>query len=218
MKIAILGSGNVGKALATGLDSLNHEVYVGTRDVAETLARDEIKDWVSTHPTIRVTSFADAAAAAELVINAISGHSTISVLQSVGGDNLNHKVLIDISNPLDFTNGMPPQLFVKDTDSLAEMIQREFPSAKVVKTLNTVNSASMIPALTPGKPEFTVFLSGNDDSAKATVTDILRSFGHTDIIDLGGIITARTTEMALPLWMSVAGKLDSWGINFKIVR
>ena len=218
MKIAILGSGNVGKALATGLDSLNHEVYVGTRDVAETLTRDEIKDWASSHPTIRVTSFADAVAAAELVINAISGHSTISVLQSVGADNLSHKVLIDISNPLDFSNGMPPQLFVKDTDSLAEMIQREYPNAKVVKTLNTVNSASMIPALTPGKPEFTVFLSGDDPHAKSTVTEILRSFGHTDIIDLGGIITARTTEMALPLWMSIAGKLDSWGINFKIVR
>ncbi len=218
MKIAILGSGNVGKALATGLDSLNHEVYVGTRDVAETLTRDEIKDWASSHPTIRVTSFADAVAAAELVINAISGHSTISVLQSVGADNLSHKVLIDISNPLDFSNGMPPQLFVKDTDSLAEMIQREYPNAKVVKTLNTVNSASMIPALTPGKPEFTVFLSGDDPDAKSTVTEILRSFGHTDIIDLGGIITARTTEMALPLWMSIAGKLDSWGINFKIVR
>ncbi len=218
MKIAILGSGNVGKALATGLDSLNHEVYVGTRDVAETLAREEIKDWVSTHPTIRVMSFTEAAAASELVVNAVSGHSTISVLQSVGSENLNHKVLIDISNPVDFSHGMPPQLFVKDTDSLAEMIQREFPHAKVVKTLNTVNSASMIPAMTPGKPEFTVFLSGDDSEAKTTVTEILRSFGHTDIIDLGGIITARTTEMALPLWMSIAGNLESWGVNFKIVR
>lgn len=218
MKIAILGSGNVGKALATGLDSLNHEVYVGTRAVAETLARDEIKDWVDTHPTIRVVTFEDAAAASELIINAISGHSTISVLQSVGAENLNYKVLIDISNPLDFSNGMPPQLFVKDTDSLGEMIQREFPHAKVVKTLNTVNSASMIPAKTPGKPEFTVFISGNDGEAKLTVTELLRSFGHTDIIDLGGIATARTTEMALPLWMSVASKLETWGANFKIVR
>jgi len=218
MKIAILGSGNVGKTLATGLDSLNHEVYVGTRDVSETISRDGIKDWAQTHPTIRVVSFAEAAAAGELIINAISGHSTLAVLQSVGSENLDHKVLIDISNPLDFSHGMPPQLFVKDTDSLAEMIQREFPQVKVVKTLNTVNSASMIPAATPGKPEFTVFLSGDDSEAKSAVTEILRSFGHTDILDLGGIITARTTEMALPLWMSVAGKLDSWGINFKIVR
>jgi len=110
MKIAILGSGNVGKALAAGLDSLNHEVYVGTRDVSETLSRDEIKDWVNTHPTIRVTSFIEAAAAGELIINAISGHSTLSVLKSVGSENLDHKILIDISNPLDFSNGMPPQL------------------------------------------------------------------------------------------------------------
>lgn len=218
MKIAILGSGNVGKALAAGLDSLNHEVYVGTRDVAETLTRDEIKDWVTTHPTIRVVTFQEAAASGELIINAISGHSTISVLKSVGAESLDHKVMIDISNPLDFSNGMPPQLFVKDTDSLAEMIQREFPLSKVVKTLNTVNSASMIPAMTPGKPEFTVFLSGDDVAAKSTVADILRSFGHTDIIDLGGIITARTTEMALPLWLSISGKLESWGINFKVVR
>ena len=218
MKIAVLGTGSVGQAVAGRLLELGHDVVVGTRDPEATRSRGEsFGTWLAAHPDAGLTTFAEAAASAELVVNATSGPGALTALESAGADNLAGKVVIDISNPLDFSAGFPPTLFVKDTDSLAEQIQRTFPHAHVVKTLNTLTAALMVNPQDLGE-ESSVFVSGNDEAAKATVTELLRSFGHTDVIDLGDISTARGPEMLLPVWLRLMGALGTATFNFKIVR
>jgi predicted dinucleotide-binding enzyme len=216
----------VGQALAGRLAGLGHAVTVGTRDVAATLARttpDTVgnppyRGWAEAHPAIVLAAFAEAAAGAELVVLATSGTVSIPALAAAGADNLAGKVVVDISNPLDHSNGFPPTLLVKDTDSLGEQIQAAFPQAKVVKTLNTMTAALMVdPGLLAGG-DHSVFVSGNDADAKKTVTELLASFGHTDIIDLGDITTARGSEMVLPLWLRLMGALGNHMFNFKVVR
>ncbi len=225
MKFAVLGTGSVGRAIASRLDELGHDATIGTRDPQSTLARTETDgmgnppyaEWAAQHTDIRLSSFADAAAGAEVVVNATSGGLSLEVLALAGADNLAGKVLIDIANPLDFSQGMPPTLLVKDTDSLAEQIQRMFPAARVVKTLNTLTAALMVRPET--LPEgSSVFVSGNDAEAKSTVTSLLVEFGHTDVIDLGDLSTARGAEMLLPMWLRVMGALGTPTFNFKIVR
>ena len=225
MKIAVLGTGMVGQTIAARLAGLGHEVTVGTRDPQGTLARTEPDGmgnpaypvWGAAHPEVRLATFADAAAGAELVVNATSGHGALPALEAAGADNLAGKVLLDISNPLDFSGGFPPTLFVKDTDSLGEQVQRAFPDALVVKTLNTLNADLMVDPASLGEAS-SVFVSGNDETAKATVTELLTSFGHTDVIDLGDISTARGTEMLLPVWLRLMGALGTAAFNFRIVR
>jgi predicted dinucleotide-binding enzyme len=126
-------------------------------------------------------------------------------------------VLVDIANPLDFSAGFPPTLSVKDTDSLGEQVQSAFPGARVVKTLNTLTASLMVEPKTLGESS-TVFVSGEDASAKATVIELLESFGHDDVIDLGGIETSRGLEMLLPLWLRLMGTLGTGHFNFKVVR
>ncbi|MCP3784969.1 NAD(P)-binding domain-containing protein [Micromonospora sp. A3M-1-15] len=226
MKIAVLGTGMVGQALAGRLAELGHEVTVGTRDVAATLARTTpdgmgnppYAAWAAEHPQVRLAPFADAAAGAELLVNATSGDVSIAALQAAGTDNLAGKILIDIANPLDFSQGFPPTLFVKDTDSLGEQIQAAFPQLRVVKTLNTLTAALMVNPKALADADHSIFVSGNDAEAKKTVTGLLESFGHTDVIDLGDISTARGTEMLLPVWLRLMGALDTPMFNFKIVR
>jgi predicted dinucleotide-binding enzyme len=150
-------------------------------------------------------------------VNASSGEAALELLRLAGAENLAGKVLVDIANPLDFSAGFPPTLFVKDTDSLGEQVQRAFPEAKVVKTLNTLNASLMVEPKALGESS-TVFVSGDDPEAKATVTGLLQSFGHEDVIDLGGIETARGTEMLLPIWLQLMGTLGTPRFNFKIVR
>jgi hypothetical protein len=225
MNIAVLGTGMVGQALAARLLELGHDVVVGTRDPEATRGRTEpdgmgnppFSAWLEAHPAARLATFADAAAGAELVVNATSGSGAIPALEQAGADNLAGKVVLDISNPLDFSQGFPPTLFVKDTDSLGEQVQRAFPQARVVKTLNTLNASLMVNPKELGH-ESSVFVSGNDETAKATVTELLQSFGHTDVIDLGDISTARGTEMLLPVWLRLMGALGTPAFNFKIVR
>jgi predicted dinucleotide-binding enzyme len=176
------------------------------------------RDWAAAHPEVRLATFAAAAALAELVVNATSGQVSIAALTEAGRDNLAGKILLDIANPLDSSAGFPPTLFVKDTDSLGERIQSAFPEAKVVKTLNTLNAALMVHPTRLADGEHTVFVSGNDADAKKTTTALLESFGHTDVIDLGDISTARGTEMLLPIWLRLMGALHTPTFNFKIVR
>jgi predicted dinucleotide-binding enzyme len=225
MKIAVLGTGMVGQALAGRLSDLGHEVTVGTRDPEATLARtgpDAMANppyaaWSAEHPAVGLATFADAAASADIVVSAMNGQAAIPALELAGADNLAGKVLVDISNPLDFSAGFPPTLFVKDTDSLGEQIQRAFPEARVVKTLNTLNAHLMVD---PGQlPEASsVFVSGNDTEAKTIVTELLTSFGHADVIDLGDITTARGAEMILPIWVRLMGALGTPFFNVKVVR
>jgi predicted dinucleotide-binding enzyme len=225
MNIAVLGTGMVGQAIAGRLDDLGHAVVVGTRDPRVTLARTEpdqmgnapFASWHEAHPGVGLATFADAAARADLVVNASSGAATLEVLELAGADSLAGKVLVDIANPLDFSAGFPPTLAVKDTDSLGEQVQRAFPEARVVKTLNTLTASLMVEPTSLGESS-TVFVCGEDAAAKATVVELLESFGHDDVIDLGGIESARGTEMLLPVWLRLMGALGTGHFNFKVVR
>ncbi len=223
MKIAVLGTGMVGRTLAEALAAHGHEVTVGTRDVAATMNRDPSDPagypaWQAGHPAVSLASFADASAGAELVVNASSGLASLSVLTSAGAANLAGKVLLDVANPLDFSAGFPPRLVPVDTDSLGEQIQRAFPGARVVKSLCTMNATVMAEPGRIADGEHTVFLSGDDTEAKQVVAGLLREFGWRDILDLGDTTTARGQEMVLPNWLRVAAALGTMQFNIKIVR
>jgi 8-hydroxy-5-deazaflavin:NADPH oxidoreductase len=226
MKIAVLGTGVVGKALADRLAELGHEVSVGTRDVAATMASTKpdrrgnppFAVWATDHPQVRLATFAEAAADAEVIVNATSGNVSIAALEAAGEDSLTGKVLLDISNPLDGSRGFPPTVFVKDSDSLGEQIQAAFPALKVVKALNTMTASLMVDPRQLADGQHSVFVAGNDPDAKRTVTALLSSFGHTDVIDLGDISSARGAEMYLPLWLRLVGALNTPIFNIKVVR
>ncbi len=225
MDIAVLGTGMVGQTIAGRLHELGHTVVVGTRDPKATLARTApdgmgnppFSAWHADHPRIGLATFAEATSGGDLVVNAGSGAAALDMLGLAGAENLAGKVVVDISNPLDFSNGFPPTLFVRDTDSLGERIQRAFPEAKVVKTLNTLTASLMVDPKSLGEST-TVFVSGDDAAAKATVVTLLETFGHEDVIDLGPLETARGTEMMMPVWLRLMGALDSSTFNFKVVR
>ena len=216
MKIAVLGTGMVGQAIGTKLATLGHDVTMGSRDAANPKATE----WAAGPGERTVATFADAAASAELVVNATAGVASLEALTLAGADNLAGKVLLDIANPLDFSNGFPPSLSVVNTDSLGEQIQRAFPDAKVVKSLNTMNCDVMVDPARVGDGDHDVFVAGEDADAKATVTALLQSFGWTaeHIHDLGGLASARGTEMYLPLWLSLMGSLGTGNFNIKVVR
>lgn len=227
MKIAVLGTAIVGKTIADKLAALGHNVMIGTRDPAASRARTApgsfgeppLSAFLADHPNIALGTFAEAARHGELVFNATGGLAALDALALAGADNLAGKVLVDISNPLDFSRGFPPTLSVCNDDSLGERIQRAFPDAKVVKTLNTVNAYLMVaPGMLAGG-EHTMFVCGNDAEAKATVTGILTDwFGWRDVLDLGDITMSRGTEMYLPLWVRMYGSLKTPMFSIKVVR
>jgi 8-hydroxy-5-deazaflavin:NADPH oxidoreductase len=222
MKVAIIGSGIVGQTLGKKLVELGHNVVLGTRDPNQL---DEAKgwagslgDWLNTVGNkATVATFAAAAAQGEIIINATHGMTSLAALQTAGAENLQGKILIDVANELDFSQGMPPKSMAADTTSLGEKIQAAFPNTKVVKTLNTMNCQMMVDPKQLADGNHTVFVSGNDADAKAKVTELLQSFGWTDIFDLGDITSARGTEMMMPIWLRAFGKLGNVPYNFKIV-
>jgi len=216
MKIAILGTGQVGQTIATKLAALGHEVKMGSR----TANNEKANAFVAANggKTSQGT-FADAAAFGEVVFNCTSGGASLDALKMAGAENLKDKTLIDLSNPLDFSKGMPPSLYPQysNTTSLGEEIQKAFPDAKVVKAFNTMNCKLMVePTLVPG--EHDLFVGGNDAGAKEKVKEIAGWFGWKNPIDLGDITSARGTEMILPLWVRMMGVNQSPNFNFKIVR
>jgi 8-hydroxy-5-deazaflavin:NADPH oxidoreductase len=215
MKIAVLGTGVVGETIASKLVALGHEVKMGSR----TANNEKAAAWVKKAGTkASQGTFADAAAFGEILFNCTLGSGSIEALNAAGKENLKGKVLLDLSNPLDFSKGMPPTLFVSNDDSLGERIQRAFPELKVVKTLNTINCNVMVdPARIPG--EHAVFVSGNDAAAKARVKQLLTEwFGWKQVIDLGDITTSRGTESYLPLWIRLWGALGTPDFNVQIVK
>jgi hypothetical protein len=225
MKITVLGTGMVGQTIASRLVELGHDVTMGTRNPSETIKRTEpnqmtgksFTDWHSKNEVVSLKKLSESAQDAELIINATSGKASIEVLEKVGKKNIDGKVLLDIANPLDFSNGMPPSLFISNTDSLGEQIQKEFPELMVVKSLNTMNTFIMMhPESIPG--DHNVFVSGNDANAKEKVSDLLKTIGWKpeNIIDLGDITTARGTEMLLPIWLRLWGALGHANFNFHI--
>ena len=215
MKIGVLGTGTVGTTIATKLVSLGHEVRMGARRASN----DKATAWAeSAGAGASHGTFADAAAFGEIVLNCTAGTGSVAALQSAGAPNLDGKILIDVANPLDFSKGMPPTLFLSNDTSLGETIQRTFPGTKVVKALNTVNANVMVePARVPG--EHDVFVSGNDGGAKGEVTRILKDwFGWKSVIDLGDITAARGTEAYLHLWLRLWGALGTADFNVHVVR
>jgi predicted dinucleotide-binding enzyme len=215
MKIGVLGTGMVGKAIGTKLVQLNHQVKMGSR----TASNEKAAEWVKANGMkASQGTFADAAEFGEILFNCTSGMASLEALKMAGEKNMNGKVLVDVANALDFSKGMPPTLFVCNTDSLAEQIQRTFPQVKVVKGLNTLNCNLMVnPTLVVGNHD--VFVCGNDLVAKAKVTDILKNwFGWKNVIDLGDLTAARGLEMLMPFWIRLMGTFQSPNFNYKIVR
>jgi predicted dinucleotide-binding enzyme len=217
MKIAVLGTGMVGQAIANKLVALGHDVKMGARSATN----EKAAAWQSQIASERasVGTFAEAAAFGELAFNCTSGAASLDALTAAGAANLRGKVLVDIANPLDFSKGMPPRLSILNEDSLGERIQRAFPEVRVVKTLNTVNAELMVNPGRLGGGAHTMFLAGNDAAAKAQVRGMLvEGFGWRDILDLGDITMSRGTEMYLPLWVRMYGALGTPHFNVQVVR
>ena len=199
MRIGVLGTGAVGTTLAGKLRELGHDVRVGSRDGSKGDG-----------------TFAEAAAHGELVLNCTAGAASLQALEQAGEDNVAGKVLVDVGNPLDVSGGTVT-LIVCNDDSLAEQIQRQYPSARVVKALNTVNARVMVdPGSVPG--EHDVFLCGDDDGAKAQVRGLLESFGWRNVVDLGGIEGARSLEMYLLFWLRLRGATGTPFVNVHVVH
>ena len=215
MRVGVLGTGMVGQTIGTKLVDLGHEVTMGSR----TAGNEKAADWAAgAGEGAREGSFADAAAHGELVFNCTAGTASLDALRAAGEEELRGKVLVDVANPLDFSQGFPPFMSVVNTDSLGEQIQRALPGSRVVKTLNTVSADVMIEPQLVGGGDHHAFVSGNDPQAKEEVTSILRAwFGWKNILDLGDITTARGTEMLLALWVRLLGVHGNGMFNLKVV-
>lgn len=209
MRIAVIGTGSVGRTLAPAFRSLGHEVVVGTRDPDETRKREE---WRALD--LPLAPYAEAAADADLLVNATSGTASLDAL---AGLDLDGRVLLDVANPLDFSGGFPPSLSVSNTDSLAEQIQRAHPGAVVVKALNTVTAAVMVD---PGKlaEPTAIFVASDDPGGRARVRGLLGELGWTDIVEFPSLDAARGLEQWLPLWVRLMGTLGTADFNIRIVR
>ena len=215
-KIAILGTGNVGETIGSKLIELGHNVAMGSRTINNEKALAFAQKYEG---NASAGNFAEAAAYGEIIFNCTKGVGSLDALKMAGESNLRDKIIIDISNPLDFSKGMPPSLTISNTNSLGEEIQKAFPASKVVKALNTMWCGLMVNPGILNNGDHTTFISGNDANAKVKVKEILRSFGWADknILDLGDITTARATEMYLAMWVRVLGAINSGNFNIKIV-
>ncbi len=223
MNVGVIGSGMVGQAVGGKLAELGHSVVLGTRDPANVDEKKgyagSLAEWLTgAGPNARLGTFAAAAAHGEVVVNALNGLVSVEVLQPLAAS-LDGKLLIDISNPLDFSRGMPPAVLTYEGGaSLAEELQRALPGARVVKTLNTLTASLMVNPRQLAGGDHSVFLSGDDAAAKQQAAVLLRSFGWRDIIDLGGLMSARGVELWLPLWLQLFGLFGHPQYNLKIVR
>jgi predicted dinucleotide-binding enzyme len=216
MRIAVLGTGAVGTTLGSAFVASGHEVRMGSR----TAGNEKAVAWVeATGAGASEGTFADATSWGEVVVNATGGLVSIDALTAAGAENLAGKVLLDVSNPLDFSEGFPPKVAQPDGRSLGELIAATFPDAPVVKTLNTMSADVMVhPRSLPGS--HSVFVAGDSADAKAVAADLLRGFGweSDEIVDAGGIGAARGLELYLPLWLSLMGSFGSPSFNVSVVR
>ena len=214
--IGVLGTGMVGNTIATKLIQLGYKVMMGSR----TADNEKGMAWAKENgDNASIGTFASAAAFGDIIFNCTQGEMSLEVMKQAGVDQLRNKILIDVSNPLQFIPGQRPVLIPElcNTNSLGEAIQQLLPDTQVVKTLNIVNCEVMVDASKCGG-DATMLLAGNNANAKAAVTEILQQFGWSDIIDMGNIEHARSTEMMLPVWLSVFMATKNGHIAFKIVR
>ena len=226
MKIGIIGSGVVAQTLGAKLIELGHDVVVGTRDPAKLDEKKNmagtLREWLAKVNKAdrkgRVATFQEAAAHGDLLFNATNGQSSIEALKLAAADKVGTKVLIDTSNELDFSKGMPPGALASQSNCLGERIQAAFPNLKVVKSLNTIGAPVMVAPQTLAGGEHTVFVSGNDTPAKAATAELLKSFGWKDVLDLGDISSARGPEMYMAMWLRLWGATGTGMLNVKVVR
>ena len=215
MKIGVLGTGMVGSTLASRFAALGHEVRMGARESGNARA----KAWVAgAGKNASSGDFAEAAAFGEIVFNCTLGEKAVEALRAAKKENLKGKVVVDVSNPLDFSRGMPPRVLTgPNGESLGERIQEELPEARVVKALNTVNAGVMVDPKRVGG-ESDLFVCGNDADAKTRVAALLRELGWTRVHDLGPIVAARGTEAYLLFWITLMGAFKTADFNVRIVR
>ncbi|HUP49209.1 MAG TPA: NAD(P)-binding domain-containing protein [Thermoanaerobaculia bacterium] len=211
MNVGVLGSGDVGRVLAAGFANLGHDVKVGSRDPAK------LREWAASAGShVSTGSFEEAAQFGDLIVLATLGVATEEALRLAGPPNFEGKVVIDTTNPLDFSGGMPPRLSIGHTDSLGEVVQRAIPAAKVVKAFNTVGNAHMVNPQFPGGPP-DMFLCGNDEEAKKIVSQVCEHFGW-GVIDIGGIDGSRHLEPMCIVWVLHGARSGGWNHAFKMLR
>ena len=210
IRVGVLGSGDVGRVLAAGFASLGHEVKVGSRDP------EKLREWASASDRLSAGTFAEAAQFGDILVLATLGSGTEEAMRLAGLDAFNGKVVIDATNPLDFSKGMPPTLYVGTTDSLGEQLQRLVPGARIVKAFNTVGNAHMIHPQFPGGPP-DMFICGNDAEAKKIVSQICDAFGW-GVVDIGGIDGSRYLEPMCMTWVLYGVRTGSWNHAFKMLR
>lgn len=214
MRVGMLGTGDVGRALGTGFATLGHEVMMGSRSATN----DKAMAWAEeTGPAASVGTFGQAAGFGELVVLATLGVANDEVLRSAGAERFRDKVVIDATNPLDFSAGMPPTLAVAGSDSGGERVQALLPEARVVKAFNIVGHALMFRPQLPGGPP-DMFIAGDDDDAKTAVRDLLKEFGWGGVHDLGGIEASRYLEPMCMVWVLSAMGDGTWNQAFKLLR
>jgi 8-hydroxy-5-deazaflavin:NADPH oxidoreductase len=213
MKIGILGTGDVGRALGKGFLALGHEVKLGARDAKNEKAAAWVKE---NGDKASAGTFTDAAAFGELIVLATLGAGNKAAIEQARPDNLKGKILIDATNPLDFSRGFPPTLALSGNDSGGEQVQRLASGAKVVKAFNIVGNAHMFKPSFPGGPP-DMFICGNDDGAKKQVTELLQEFGW-NTTDIGGIEGSRYLEAMCMVWVMYAARTNQWNHAFKMIR
>jgi predicted dinucleotide-binding enzyme len=222
MKIGVIGSGDVGRRLADGLLDLGHEVKIGTRDTS----KKEVVEWIDKHRKkgarepeyASVGSFAESASYGDyLIIISTAWSGTSNAIAMADPNNMKNKIVIDTTNPLDFSQGLPPRMAVGHTDSAAETVQRLLPQAKVIKAFNIVGNPHMVHPDFPGGPP-TMFICGDDEQAKKMVIEnILTPFGW-ETIDIGGLEGARLLEPLAMLWITYYFRTGTGNHAFKLLN
>ena len=212
-RVGVLGSGEVGRRLAAGFSSRGHDVMIGSREPG----KPELSEWLSGDGAgIKAGTFAETAAHGELVVLAVLGNAAEEAIADAGAEHFAGKVVIDATNPLDFSGGFPPKLSICGEDSLGESVQRALPDAKVVKAFNTIGNQYFVdPSFSDGRP--TMLIAGNDDDAKRTVGDVVADFGWPEAIDIGGIEGSRELEAICIAWVKVGGRRGAWDHGFKLL-
>jgi len=214
MRIGILGSGEVGRALGTGFASTGHSVMIGTRHPDQ----PELREWSHAKPGERLIGTpSETAEYGELLVVSTLGIATVEAVLAAGVPHFENKVVIDTTNPLKFAESGAPELAIGFTTSAGEELQKLLPKAHVVKAFNIVGNVHFFRPSFPGGPP-DMYICGNDSAAKKTVTELLHKFGWTSVIDLGGIKSARELESLCILWVKTAMTLGNWNIAFKVLR
>jgi len=223
MKVGIIGSGVVGQTLGLKLVELGHDVVLGTRDPGKLDEKKNftgtIREWAEkVKGKAKVVTFREAAAHGDLLISATSGTISVEALKLAGADKVGTKPLIDTANELDFSKGMPPRVLASQDNCLAEKIQAAFPNLQVVKSLNTISALVMTNPKALNGGDHTIFVCGNDAGAKTKVSDLLKSFGWSDVLDLGDVSQARGPEMYMAMWVRLWGATQTGMLNVKVAR